>query len=108
MVAELLRGKGDTKPVSKNWLLIFLRWHLKLKSGFTTSQDRNRQLSEDYDIISYWFKVYRQTVKDHNIKPKDTYDADEKGAIIGVTAKQQCIVSKSEKRPKSSQDKSQE
>jgi hypothetical protein len=36
--------------------------------------------------------------------PEDIYNIDEKGAAIGVIGKQRYIVSKSEKRPKSTQD----
>ena len=71
---------------------------------FTTPQDRNRQLSEDYDIIAHWFDLYRETVEEHDIQPEDTYNMDEKGAAMGVIGKQRYIVSKSERRPKSTQD----
>jgi hypothetical protein len=43
-------------------------------------------------------------VKEHDIQPEDTYNMDEKGAAMGAIGKQRCIVSKSEKRPKSTQD----
>jgi hypothetical protein len=98
---ELLIAKGDTDPIGKNWPGAFIKRHITLKSVFITPQDRNRQLSEDYDIIDYWFKLYSETVKEHDIRPEDIYNMDEKGAALGVTGKQRCIVSKSEKRPKS-------
>jgi hypothetical protein len=53
MAKELLKGKGDIKPIGKNWPRAFLDRHPKLKSVFTSPQDRNRQLSEDYDVISH-------------------------------------------------------
>ena len=75
---------------------------------FTTPQDRNRQLSEDYDIIAHWFDLYRETVEEYNIRPEDIYNIDEKGAAMGVIGKQRCIVSKSEKRLKLTQDRNRE
>ena len=65
-------------------------------------------MSEDYNVISHWFELYRKTVDSYDIQPEDTYNADEKGVAMGMTGKQRCIVSKSEKRPKSSQDGSRE
>jgi hypothetical protein len=84
---ELCIAKGYTKPIGKNWPSMFLNRHPSLKSIFTTPQDRNRQLSEDYDIIAYWFDLYQETVKEHDIQPEDTYNMDEKGAAIGVIGK---------------------
>jgi hypothetical protein len=104
MVEELLIAKGDTDPIGKNWPGSFIERYTILKSVFITPQDRNRQLSEDYNFIDYWFKLYSKTVKEHDIRPEDTYNIDEKGAALGVTGKQRCIVSKSKKRPKSTQD----
>ena len=108
MAKELLKAKGDTELIKKNWPSSFLKRHPLLKSVFTTPQDRNRQLSKDYDIIAHWFDLYQETVKEHNIQPEDTYNIDEKGAAIGVIEKQRYIVSKNERRPKSTQDKNRE
>jgi hypothetical protein len=47
-------------------------------------------------------------VKEHNIQPEDTYNINEKEAAIGVIKKQRCIVLKSKKRPKSTQDRNRE
>ena len=108
MAQELLKAKGDTRPLGKNWPSAFLDRHPNIKSVFTTPQDRNRQLSEDWDIISHWFQLYEETIKKYTIQPEDTYNMDEKGVALGQGLKTRCIVSKSEKRPKSSQDGSRE
>jgi hypothetical protein len=104
MAEELLQAKGDTQPIGKNWPAHFLIRHPALKSVFVSPQDRNRQLSEDPDIISHWFELYYDTVTEHNIEPEDTYNMDEKGAAMGIAGEERCIVSKSEKRPKTAQD----
>jgi hypothetical protein len=67
MAEELLIAKGDTNPIGKNWPSTFLNRHPLLKSVFTTLQDRNRQLSKDYDIIAHWFNLYQETVEEHDI-----------------------------------------
>ena len=67
MTKELLITKGDTDPIRKNWPSGFLKRHPRLKSVFMTLQDRNRQLSEDYDIIAHWFDLYRETVEEYSI-----------------------------------------
>ena len=67
MATELLIAKGDTDLIRKNWPSSFLKRYLLLKSAFITLQDRNRQLSKDYDIITYWFDLYQETVEEHDI-----------------------------------------
>ena len=67
MAKELLVAKGDTNKVGVNWPSSFLKRHPLLKSVFTTPQDRNRQLSEDYNIIAYWFDLYQKVIKKHDI-----------------------------------------
>jgi hypothetical protein len=67
MAEELLVAKGDTNPIRVNWPSSFLKRHPLLKSVFTTPQDRNRQLSKDYNIIAYWFDLYQETVEEHSI-----------------------------------------
>ena len=105
MAEELLKAKEDnTAPLGKNWPSAFLKRHPDLKSMFTTPQDKNRFLSEDFDIISHFFDLYSETVTEHRIWPEDIYNMDEKGAMMGVIGQQRCIVSKAEKRPKHTQD----
>jgi hypothetical protein len=104
MAKEILRTKGDIQLTGKNWPAQFLKRHPALKSVFISPQDRNRQLSEDPNIISHWFELYYDTVTTHNIKLEDIYNIDEKGAAIGIIRKERYIVSKSEKRPKTTQD----
>ena len=104
MAEELLRAKGDTQLIGQNWPAKFIRRHPNLKSVFIAPQDRNRQLSEDPDIIAHWFELYKDTIDEHNIEPEDIYNIDEKGAALEITGKERCIVSKSEKRPKTTQD----
>jgi len=104
MAEELLQAKGQTQRTGKNWPGQFLKRHPTLKSVFISPQDRNRQLSEDPEIITHWFELYHNVVSEHNIQPEDTYNIDEKGAAMGIIVEERCIVSKSEKQPKSVQD----
>jgi hypothetical protein len=104
MAEELLRAKGDIQPIRKNWPTYFLRRYLILKSVFVSPQDRNRQLLEDPNIISHWFELYYNTIQEYNIEPEDIYNMDKKGAAMGITREEHCIVSKSKKRLKTTQD----
>ena len=67
MAENLLVAKGDIDLIGKNWPSTFLKRHPLFKLVFTTPQDRNRQLSEDYNIIAYWFDLHRETVEEHDI-----------------------------------------
>jgi hypothetical protein len=84
MAEELLVAKGDTEPLGLNWPSAFIKRHPDLKSMFTTPQDKNRFFSEDYNIISYFFELYSETVAKYKIRPEDIYNMDKKGAIIEV------------------------
>jgi hypothetical protein len=55
MADELLRAKGETQLIGLNWPSRFLARYPKLKSVFIDPRNRNRQLSEDPDIIIHWF-----------------------------------------------------
>jgi hypothetical protein len=104
MAGELLKAKGDIEPLGKNWTSTFLKRHSDLKSVFTNPQDRNRQLSEDWEIMSYWFQLYKETLEEYVVKPDNIYNMDEKGVALGQGMKVRSIVSKSNKQPKSSHD----
>ena len=97
MADELLQAKGETQLIGPNWPSRFLARHSKLKSVFINPRNRNRQLSKDPNIITHWFQLYKETVDEHNVQPEDTYNMDEKGAAMGLIAKERCIVSKSKK-----------
>jgi hypothetical protein len=108
LAEELLRAKGDNMPLGINWPQAFLKRYTCLKSAFITPQDRNRQLSEDFDVIDHWFRLYDEVVKEHNIEPQDIYNIDKRGACLREASIERCIVSKSEKRLKSTHDGSRE
>jgi hypothetical protein len=55
MADELLRAKGETQLIGLNWPSRFLARYSKLKSIFINPRNRNRQLSEDPNIITHWF-----------------------------------------------------
>jgi hypothetical protein len=55
MADKLLRAKRETQLIGLNWPSRFLARHPKLKSVFIDPRNRNRQLSEDPDIITHWF-----------------------------------------------------
>jgi hypothetical protein len=104
MANKLFSAKEDTTPVRKNWPSAFLQRHSNLKSVFTTPKDRNRQLSKDWDIINHWFELYKETRDTHKVRPKDTYNIDEKGCALGQGMKARSIVSKSNTQPHTSHD----
>jgi hypothetical protein len=58
--------------------------------------------------MSYWFQLYKETVKKFKVQPEDIYNMDEKGVALGPGMKPRSMVSKSNKRLKSSRDGSRE
>jgi hypothetical protein len=108
MAVQLLKARGDTEDLGKNWQARFLRRHPSLKSTFSTPQDKNRVLAGEEDVITHFFDLYAKKKEMFNIQDEDIYNIDEKGAIMGVIGKLKVIVSKHEKKPKMTQDRSRE
>ena len=108
IAGELLKTKGDIILLEKNQPSLFLKYYSNLKSIFMTLQDQNRQLSKDQDIISYQFELYKETITKFRIKPKNMYNIDKKEISLSQGFKIYLIISKSNQRPKLSQDRSQE
>lgn len=99
MAAELLKAKGDTKSLYKNWLQSFLRQHLDLYSRFVSPLNKSRALAGDKEKIRHYFALFKKTKKEYNIRDNDMYNIDEKGVMIGVLAKLRVVVSHSQKKP---------
>jgi hypothetical protein len=51
--------------------------------------------------MSYWFQLYKETLKEYVVKPDNIYNIDDKGVALRQGIKVRSIVSKSNKQPKS-------
>jgi hypothetical protein len=99
MAVELLKAKGDTKSLYKNWPQSFLRRHPDLYSRFVSPLDKSRALAGDEEQIRHYFALFKKTKEEYNIHDDDVYNMDEKGVMMGVLAKLHIVVSRSQKKP---------
>jgi hypothetical protein len=91
---ELLRDRGDTVPLSLAWTRGFLCRHPHLRSKFVSIRDRKRVKAQDPEIISDWFRLFKEQKETYQVHDDDVYNLDEKGVIIGMANKLKCIISK--------------
>jgi len=54
--------------------------------------------AQDPEIFKHWFKLYKTTCKQFNIKRENWYNIDKKGIIISYISKVKVIVSKYNKK----------
>jgi DDE superfamily endonuclease len=66
----------------------------ELKTKYINGLDKNRFAAQDPIIISDWFKLFNNTIKEFNIHPSDIYNMDEKGFMVGMLQRTKVIISK--------------
>ena len=98
MAEELLRNKGDSKPIGINWPQKFLRRNPSIKTVYTPPLDKERAMAEDPRIIAHWFDLFVQLKKQYNIEDCDTYNMDEKGFLQGIIPKLKVMIGRHEKK----------
>jgi hypothetical protein len=84
MAVELLRAKGCTELLGVHWQERFFLQYPELRTKYLNRLDKNRFAAQDPIIISTWFNLYNDTIKENNIKPSDIYNMDEKGFMVGM------------------------
>jgi hypothetical protein len=70
--------------------------------------DKERFKAQDLEIFSHWFKLYRTTIQEFDIKPKNRHNIDEKGVMIGYIGKVKVIILKHDKKIYMTQPRSRE
>ena len=81
-----------------HWTRSFLSRHPDLKKKFVVGLDKERSLAQNPEIITNWFQLFYDVVKEYNIDSNDIYNMDEKGILIGVIKKVKVLISKHEKK----------
>lgn len=96
MAEDLLKVKGDFKPLGINWTQKFLKRHKEIKTKYIPPLDKERALAQDPEILMGWFKLYRRIKAEYNVREADIWNIDEKGFLQGVIAKLKVMLSKHE------------
>lgn len=104
MASELLRKKGDMKPLGKNWNEKFKSRYPEITSKFCAVRDRQRAAMQDLDILTHWFELYERIKRENNVRDEDTYNMDERGCAIGILGSMRVMCRKGDKKPVLTQD----
>jgi hypothetical protein len=73
------------KRVSLAWVTRFkARHHNALISKYTTAMDTTRHAADSYIKYKLYFDLLHGKMEEHEIEPKNSYNMDKKGFMIGV------------------------
>lgn len=84
-----------SQPVSESWVTRFLNRHrIHLISKWTTGIDRKRYQADPAAKYKQYFDLLYYKMKQYDLLPRDTYNMDEKGFMIGVIGRSKRVFSK--------------
>ncbi|KAH8144406.1 uncharacterized protein LAJ45_11606 [Morchella importuna] len=87
---NLLRRRKTTNPdetlptLGKNWIYRFLGRHPECPYVLTKTIGTNRANAYSWDVMDDFFWKLRKAIEKYEIGPKNTYNLDEKGFIMGI------------------------
>ncbi|KAF1343462.1 hypothetical protein EJ07DRAFT_149168, partial [Lizonia empirigonia] len=94
-MVQNLAGEIAGKPASQSWVTRFMRRHSsEIASHWTTGLDRNRHKADSVPKYESYFKLLSTKMERYHILPRDIYNMDEKGFLIGVPGRSKRIFSK--------------
>jgi Tc5 transposase DNA-binding domain/DDE superfamily endonuclease len=81
--------------VSISWVDQFIKRNsTELISRWTTGIDSNRHKADSEAKYRLYFQLLQQKVSQYNIEPRNTYNMDEKGFLLGITSRSKRIFSR--------------
>jgi len=95
---------SEIQMIGKNWHLRFLKRHPRLKAKYGTRLDRQRAYASDPKIIEDHFRKLKQLIDQHQFKPINIFNMDEKGFEMGKSKRATVIVQRGRKNPRVTQD----
>ena len=81
MAMEILKDKGDIRPLGLNWHLSFLQRHSDLKSKISEPRSMDRILAQDRSTFIAWFDLFLKQKKQYEVYDDDVYNMDEKASL---------------------------
>jgi hypothetical protein len=83
----------------KNWASSFVKRHQDLlASEYLVGFDISRKRADNWWLINNYFNLVQEKWKEHDYLPKNIYNMDEKGFLIGVLKKTRRIFTRSWKK----------
>ena len=96
LVRGILKEKGSTHELGKDWLQKFCFRHPEVKKTMISPRDYRRAMQETRGCFQQFYNLYRKTVDDLAILPEDIWNMDEKGCMAGIQGKSAALVHKYE------------
>jgi len=90
--------------LGKHWVSNFLGRHPDLASKFGTQLDRQRAYASNLASLRDYFRKLARLIRKHNLRPEDIFNMDEKGFIIGRSARAKVICRAGRRPPRVTQD----
>ena len=87
----LISMEGGSIGLGKNWLSRFLDRHKDIASRYSSNLERQRAYANDPKTINDYFRKYNRIRIQHAIEPEDIYNLDEKGFMMGMSAKTKVV-----------------
>ncbi len=80
IVEQMLRKKGDRKPLGIRWITRFRERYPQLKAGRTQAMDIKRLLALDIDIVERFFEQILTLQSEFDVPSWEIYNMDEKAS----------------------------
>jgi hypothetical protein len=107
-----LRAKEEEDPsiayLGKNWIKRFLSRHPSIGARYCGQIDRQRAHASNLNTLRDYFRKLQLVLRKYKIEAKDTYNMDEKGFILGFSARSRVICRSYRRNPLVTQDGSRE
>ncbi|KAH0613250.1 uncharacterized protein H6S33_009630 [Morchella sextelata] len=94
----------QSQKLGKNWMTRFLSRHPDLASKFCTRLDKQRAYADNPEILEDFYETLLIAIREHGIVAGNMYNMDEKGFLMGRSARVKVILRRGKKRNFKSQD----
>jgi hypothetical protein len=82
-------------PASESWVTCFISRHSNhLISKWTASMDNNRYQADSIAKCSLYFDLLQDKITHYSVKPRHTYNMDERGFLISITSRLKQVFSR--------------
>ena len=88
-------GTIANREVSESWVTRFLHRHdAQLVTKWSTGIDRNRHQADSRERYKLYFDLLHSKIQEYGVDERNTYNMDEKGFFVGITAHSKRIFTK--------------
>src|SRR4051794_9556045 len=103
-VLAIIQQSQSKTSLGKHWLDRFIKRHPELQIRYSQRLERQRSAAGNPRVLEHHFKLFHKMLKEYNVKEVNIWNMDEKGFLLGVSAKCRVVCRKGRKNPKYTQD----